>query len=107
MKGTHSKQEQSHPLYSTDRDLVDKLLAKKVPADGDLVDLARLLLRYEGFPGSLDIQSDMMKILSLWGLTREKLNLKTRKIWNEGYRPGSDVEESVGSGFDTEDNETV
>ncbi len=99
-------QEQNHPLYSIDRDHVDRLLAKNAPEDEDIVDLARLLLRYEDFPGALDLQSDMVKTLELWGLTRERLNALARQIWSNGYRPGRNLEDGVGSGFDTADDES-
>ena len=68
-----------------------------------LVDLARLLIRYEGFPGASDLMEDMNKVLNLWGLSRKSLNIKTKKIWEEGYRPGTSVDETVGSSFDTSD----
>ena len=101
MEDKQLKSEQSHPLYATDRDHVDRLMAKESPADGDLVDLARLFIRYEGFPGALDLQSDMHKTLNLWGIRREELNALTRKLWNEGFHPSQSLEDSVGSGFDT------
>ena len=97
--------EQNHPLYSIDRDHIDRLLAKEEPEDCDIVDLARLFLRYEGFPGALDLQEDMSKALKLWGLSRETLNIKARTIWEAGFRPGRTVDDVVGSGFDTEDKE--
>ena len=42
-----------------------------------------------------------MKILRLWGLTREQLHMRTRSIWENDFRPGNSEEEIVGSGFDT------
>ena len=57
--------EQQHPLYATDRDLVDALLATERPADAQLVDLGRLFMRYAGFPGALDLQADLDKTLRL------------------------------------------
>ena len=53
------QQPQSHPLYASDRDLVDQLLATEVPQEAQLVDLGRLLMRYSGFPGALDLQDDL------------------------------------------------
>lgn len=97
--------EQNHPLYSIDRDHIDRLLAKECPDDGDIVDLARLFLRYAGFPGASDLQDDMNKLLRLWGLSTESLNEQARKIWGDGYRPGRKVDDVVGSGFDTKDSE--
>ncbi len=96
---THS---QAHPLYATDRELVDGLLAAQQPSDGQLTDLARLFNRYDGFPGADDLQEDLSKTLRLWGLSLEELHQRTRAIWAKGYRPGAVVgAEAVGSGFDT------
>ncbi|MCP9772141.1 DUF3288 family protein [Synechococcus sp. Tobar12-5m-g] len=93
---------QAHPLYDTDRSVVDRLLALERPAEGDLVDLARLLMRYEGFPGADDLQRDLAKSLSHWGLNLEQLHQRTRAIWAAGHRPGMAAgAEAVGSGFDT------
>ena len=94
---------QNHPLYLVDRDHVNRLLAIKTPVDQDLIDIARLLMRYEGFPGANDIQMDMVKTLRLWGLTKDQLNSRTKEIWSKGFRTGNDSEENIGSGFDTSD----
>ena len=102
--GSRLMKDQNHPLYSIDRDIVDRLLAKVSPNEEDLVDLARLFNRYEGFPGAENLQTDMEKALKLWGISRDQLNSKTREIWSNGYRPGQNVEEAVGSGFDTSEN---
>ncbi|MFM2172118.1 MAG: hypothetical protein RLZZ54_45 [Cyanobacteriota bacterium] len=99
--------EQQHPLYASDRDLVDSLLATQQPVDAQLVDLGRLLMRYAGFPGALDLQDDLQKTLRLWGLSRDELNQRCRAIWAEGYRPGAEAQEqAVGSGFDTADQDS-
>ena len=95
---------QNHPLYQTDRDHLNRLISINRPSDKDFVDLARLFMRYEGFPGAKDIQMDMVKILKLWGITKEELNNSTRKIWAKGYRSGSSSEEMLGSSFDTSAN---
>lgn len=98
---------QVHPLHSSDRETVDRLLAVAEPQDADLVDLARLLMRYQGFPGADDLQEDLSRTLGLWGLTREVLHERTRAIWAAGFRPGAAAAsgEAVGSGFDTADQE--
>lgn len=97
---------QIHPLYASDRDTVDRLLAVQSPAAADLVDLARLLMRFQGFPGAVDLQDDLAKALRLWGLSREQLHERTRAVWAAGYRPGAAAPaEAVGSGFDTSDQE--
>ena len=43
---------QNHPMYETDRPIVDRLLAAAQPSDADITDCARLLMRYLGFPVS-------------------------------------------------------
>jgi hypothetical protein len=94
---------QSHPLYGVDRPTVDRLLAAEVPKDADLVDAARLLSRYDGFPGAFDLQDDLGRALRHWGLTRETLQARTRALWQGGFRVGSadnPAAEAVGSGFD-------
>ncbi|AAP99787.1 MULTISPECIES: DUF3288 family protein [Prochlorococcus] len=96
--------DQNHPLYSTDRENVNRLLSKNSPEDEDLIDIARLFMRYENFPGAKDLQMDMLKILKLWGITKEELHSSTREIWRKGYRPDSFPEEMLGSSFDTSEN---
>jgi hypothetical protein len=100
-----SSGDQSHPLYATDRDVVDRLLAAEVPADANLVDAARLLMRYEAFPGARDLSSDLAKALRLWGMSRDDLHSRTQAIWARGYRPAPAASEAVGSSFDTADQE--
>ena len=96
--------QQNHPLYQIDRDNLNRLLAKDKPLQEDLIDLARLFIRYQDFPGADDLKSDMSKTLRAWGLERDTLNAKTQKIWTDGYKPGLSGGEDVGSGFDTSDN---
>ena len=98
-------EEQNHPQHQTDRNLIDGLMSRQSPGESDYVELSRLLIRYEGFPGALDLKEDMEKILVFWGITREELNLKSREIWAKGYRPGRDLDGEVGSAFDTSDKE--
>jgi hypothetical protein len=72
------------------------------------VDAARLLMRYEGFPGAADLQQDLARVLRLWKLDREALQGRTRALWAAGFRPGPAAPaEAVGSGFDTASEETV
>ena len=97
--------DQSHPLHALDREVVDRLLAAETPADEHLVDAARLLLRYEGFPGAADLKQDLERVLRLWKIDRQTLHGRTRAIWQAGYRPGlGGGGEAVGSGFDTADS---
>ena len=96
---------QNHPLYSTDRENLDRLFSVDSPTSIDFVELARLLIRYQDFNGAEDLNSDMLKLLKKWGINRERLEDMTRKIWSEGFRPSSaSSPDNVGSGFDTSDS---
>ena len=76
-------EEQQHPQYHKDRQIVNTLLAEK-GTDYNLAELARLTIRYRGFPGAKDIQADLEKVLQKWELTEEKLYEKTREIHRKG-----------------------
>lgn len=93
---------QSHPLYSLDRATVDRLLAARTPEDADLIDAARLLSRYRGFPGAFDLQDDLGRAIQFWGLSPEELRTRARALWQGGWRLGAKAggAEPVGSGFD-------
>ncbi len=78
MADTQGK-EQQHPLYSSDRQIVSSLLTAQ-PTDFNLAELARLRIRYQGFPGAKDIQADMETVLKNWGLTEDSLFEKTRQL---------------------------
>ena len=96
---------QNHPLYSTDRENLDRLIGIVSPSSIDFVELARLLIRYQDFKGAEDLNSDMEKLLKKWSLNRDELGKITRKIWSEGFRPtSSQTTDNVGSGFDTSDS---
>ena len=96
---------QNHPLYSTDREKIDRLCSIDSPESMDFVELARLLIRYQDFNGAEDLNSDMEKLLKKWSINRNKLEAITRKIWSKGFRPtSSSSTEDVGSGFDTSDS---
>ena len=96
---------QNHPLYSTDRENIDRLIGLEAPGPKDFVELARLLIRYQDFKGAEDLNSDMDKLLKKWNIDRPQLDEITRNIWSEGFRPStSPTPENVGSGFDTSDS---
>ncbi|PPS44067.1 DUF3288 family protein [Chroococcidiopsis sp. TS-821] len=71
--------DQQHPLYKHDRALVNSLLTA-APTDLNLAELARLRIRYNGFPGARDLQADLDKIIQMWGLTEAELFEKTRQL---------------------------
>lgn len=74
-----SPKDQQHPLWSSDRQIVSGLLDGE-PTDYNLAELARLWIRYQGFPGARDIQADLRKVLKQWQLTEETLYERTRQI---------------------------
>ncbi|GGA22497.1 DUF3288 family protein [Okeania sp. KiyG1] len=76
-------EEQQHPQYHKDREIVNTLLTEK-DTPYNLAELARLKIRYRGFPGARDIQKDLEKVLAKWDLTEEKLYEKTREIHRQG-----------------------
>ena len=93
--------EQSHPLHSTDKNIIDSLITKEKPEDIDFINLARLINRYKNFPGEFEIKDDIEKILKFWKLTKIQLFSKTKKIWSKNFRPSNTNKDLVGSGFDT------
>ena len=93
--------EQIHPLHDTDKEMVDSLIVKSIPDDVDLINLARLIKRYQNFIGETDLKADLEKILSFWKMSEESLFSKTRLIWSDDFNPNNRSEELVGSGFDT------
>ncbi len=77
------RQEQQHPQARRDRETVDKFLTGE-PTEYNLAELARLRIRYRGFPGSRDIWSDIEKVLARWNMDEEGLFEKTREIHWKG-----------------------
>ncbi len=75
--------DQQHPLHNRDRPTIDILLAQEA-TDYNLAELARLWIRYQGFPGARDIQQDLNKVLQRWGLTEAELFAKTRQLHDVG-----------------------
>ena len=95
--------DQTHPLHETDKNIIDSIISKKNPEDQDFINLARLINRYSGFPGEIEIQNDIEKILKFWKISQNDLFIKTRNIWSNNFRPSNTFKELVGSGFDTSD----
>ena len=93
--------EQTHPLHSTDKNIIDSLITKEKPEDLDFINLARLINRYSNFPGEPEIKKDIEKILNFWKITKNELFSKTREIWSNNFRPSNTNKDLVGSGFDT------
>jgi len=93
--------EQTHPLHEIDKNIIDSLITKKTPEDIDYINLARLINRYNNFPGEIEIKNDIEKILNFWMINQKELFSKTKNIWSKSFRPSNTNKELVGSGFDT------
>ena len=93
--------EQTHPLQATDKMIIDSLISKESPEDVDFINLARLINRYEDFPGETEIKEDIKKILKFWKISKDNLFSITQKLWSKNFRPTSTTKDLVGSGFDT------
>lgn len=74
-----TRKDQQHPLYNGDRQIASTLLNEQ-PTEFNLAELARLRIRYQGFPGARDIHNDLDKVLQQWHLTEEELFAKTRQL---------------------------
>ncbi|QYX32598.1 DUF3288 family protein [Sphaerospermopsis torques-reginae] len=83
MTESSASKDQQHPLYNRDRPLIDILLSQE-PTDYNLAELARMRIRYQGFPGARDIQQGLDQVLQRWGLTEAELFAKTREIHQVG-----------------------
>ena len=92
---------QTHPLHATDKKIIDSLITKDAPEDFDLINLARLINRYEHFSGEVLLKNDIEKILKFWQITKKDLFFKTRELWSSKFRPSNTNKDLVGSGFDT------
>ena len=92
---------QTHPLHETDKKIIDSLITKEIPEDLDFINLARLINRYNDFPGEIEIKNDIEKILKFWKITKNELFSNTKKIWSNSFRPSNTNKDLVGSGFDT------
>jgi hypothetical protein len=89
-------------LYREDRRRLDELLQVQTPADGDLVDLARLRMRYTGETPFADLKEDLARLTGLWGFSSQTLYALTRDLWARGWRPvaADAAPAAVGSGAD-------
>jgi len=83
MANDTNQTEQAHPQERNDRQIVETLLNGQ-PTDYNLCELARLWIRYDGFPGARDIQADLAKTMEQWNLTEDSLFAKTRQIHQQG-----------------------
>ncbi len=77
-----SRLPQRHPQEKLDRLIVDRLLESDPHEPMALAELARLRVRYRGFPGAAEIQEQLDRLLVKWQLTEEELFAKTRDLHN-------------------------
>ena len=94
MDSVEKTQDQQHLQYKRDRASVDTLLASEA-TDYNLSELARLIIRYRGFPDARDIQLDLKKVLQQWNHNEETLYEQTCKIHAKGevYRKQKSAED--------------
>ena len=78
--------QQTHPLHSTDKRIIDSLISKENPEALDLVNLARLINRYDDFPGETEMKEDIQKTLKFWKLTKDILFSETKKLWSNNFK---------------------
>ena len=83
MDSIEKTQDQQHPQYKRDRASVNSLLSSEA-TEFNLSELARLIIRYRGFPGARDIQTHLKEVLQKWNYTEETLYQQTRKIHATG-----------------------
>ena len=72
--------DQIHPREKKDREVIDRLLQGE-PNEYNLLELARMTIRYRDFPGAREIQKDLQTIFNKWQFTEEQLYQKTREIY--------------------------
>jgi len=75
--------ELQHPQESSDRQIIAQIIGES-PTPVSLAEVARLIIRYQNFPGARDIQQDLEKILQQWDLTTETLFTQTRQLYSDG-----------------------
>lgn len=73
-----------HPQERKDQATINELLNATQPDNFQLAELARLKIRYRGFPGARKIQQDLELLLQQWNLTEDKLFALTREIHSQG-----------------------
>ena len=93
--------DQIHPLHDTDKNIIDDLIVKQIPEEIDLINLARLINRYQNFPGERILKNDLEKIIKFWNISEKHLFARTREIWSNNFKPNNAPKDLIGSGFDT------
>ena len=89
--------DQKHPQEKNDRQIVENLLQTGIN-DFNLVELARLQIRYRNFPGAREMQRDLDLLIKQWGLTEEELYDRTRELHSKAK-----IYQNRGGGKEQED----
>jgi Protein of unknown function (DUF3288) len=80
MNNQPSSKLQSHPQEKKDREVINQIAQGNADNPVNLAELARLRIRYQGFPGAVAIKDSLDQLLQKWGLTEAELFAKTRQI---------------------------
>jgi hypothetical protein len=94
-----------HPLDGTDRPIIEALGAVNPPSQLDIINAARLHIRYRDSRLSPDLLDQLLVAIQRWSLSTGELQERARAIWQSGWRPplpGFVEEQPVGSGSDVE-----
>lgn len=79
-----SQLDQRHPQESRDQRIVATIQQDGELSDYNKVELARLLIRYQNFPGARQIQMELQGLLTQHQLTEAELFAQTRAIHATG-----------------------
>ena len=82
----------TYALFDRDNDALEELMHVVNPSVDDIVLLAALGKRY---PVNTALGDLVWEIAAGWGMAEYDLNAKARQIWASGYRPGSNIPESI------------
>ncbi len=80
MDNSSAPKPQSHPQEKKDRETLSQIMQGGAEDPVNLAELARLRIRYQGFPGAVSIKDSLEQIMKKWGLTEAELFAKTRQI---------------------------
>lgn len=75
--------DQQHPQEKRDQEIVERLLREESNAR-NMAELARLRIRYCGFPGAREIQKHLDLVLDQWRMTEDQLFELTRQMHEAG-----------------------
>lgn len=91
MASAAENKDQQHPQEKRDKAIVERLLREE-PNNSNYGELARLRIRYGGFPGARELQQSLDKVLQQWQMTEEQLFELTRQLHAAGqvYKRGGD-----------------